>query len=95
MDGYEDICEASKEVSRKIRVLCVADREADSFALYDAQRNQDIVDVLVRARHDRKLLDGDKMFVTMRSGRSAGGVQIEIQVRQANWQGIAGESPVV
>ncbi len=79
MDGFEDICEASKEVSRKIRVLCVADREADSFALYDAQRKHDRVGVVVRARHDRKLLDGDKMFATMRSGRSAGGAQIEIQ----------------
>ena len=34
------------------------DQEADCFALYEAQRTAGRVDLLVRARHDRRLAGG-------------------------------------
>ncbi len=79
MDGYADICEAAKEVSRKIQVICVADREADIVALYDAQRRQAGAEVLLRAQYDQKLLDGRMLFAMLCGGTAAGTVEIEIQ----------------
>lgn len=35
------------------RLVCVMDREADIFELFDEQRKTDKVDLLVRAKHDR------------------------------------------
>ena len=36
------------------QMVCVMDREADFFELFDEQRNKPRVELLVRARHDRK-----------------------------------------
>jgi hypothetical protein len=44
------------------RVISVMDREADFFELFDEQRRTPGVDLLVRARHNRGLIDGMKLF---------------------------------
>ena len=36
------------------RLVCVMDREGDFFELFDEQRRRDKVDLLVRAKHDRR-----------------------------------------
>ena len=78
LEGYKDVCEARKELSRKSRVVVIMDREADSFALYDLQRRRQEVHVLVRARHDRVLADGRKLFARLKSAPLAKTIQIEI-----------------
>lgn len=79
IDGFKDICEAAEELSGETQVICVADREADSFAMFAEQRRQGKAEVLIRAKHDRKLLDDRKLFAVMRSGKAPGNVEIEIQ----------------
>ena len=79
LDAYLDICAAADQISRKIRVICVMDREGDSFALFDAQRRRGRVEMLVRARMDRRLATGRKLFETLASGPAAGSVRIEIK----------------
>ena len=79
LDGFLDICEAAEEIPKQCRLICVMDREADNFALFAAQRAQDRVELLVRARHDRRLAKNKKLFATLRSGPAAAKVRIEIQ----------------
>ena len=55
------------------------DREADNFALFDAHRQHGRVDMLVRARHNRLLAKGRKLYATLRGGPAAAKVQIEIK----------------
>ncbi len=55
------------------------DREADFFELFDAQRRLGTVDVLVRAKHDRRLGTGvEKLFATLRNAPADGHVEIDI-----------------
>ena len=79
LDGYLDICQAAEGLSRKSRLICIMDREADNFALFDAQRRQGRVEMLVRVRQDRVLAKGRKMYATLRSAPVACTLQIEIQ----------------
>ena len=79
LDGLDDIAGATAELSRKTRVVGVMDREADCFELFDRRRQLDRVEVLVRAKHDRRLgPDGPKLFAVMRAGAAGGHVEIEI-----------------
>ena len=79
LDGLDDIAGAAAELSRKTRVVGVMDREADCFELFDRRRQLDRVEVLVRAKHDRRLgPDGPKLFAAMRAGAVGGHVEIEI-----------------
>ncbi len=79
LDGFLDICEAAEEVSKQCRLICVMDREADNFALFAAQQAQDRVEILVRARHDRRLSKDRQLYETLRSGPAAAKVGIKIQ----------------
>ena len=79
LDGFADIVAASRELSGRTRVVSVMDREADFFELFDAQRRSGRVEILVRARHDRRL-DGKegKLFGKMRKGEADGLVDVAI-----------------
>ena len=51
-------------------LISVMDREADFFELFDEQRRVGGVDVLVRAKHDRRLDDSvSKLFATLQPPR--------------------------
>ena len=79
LDGLHDVAEAASELPRKTRVISVMDREADFFELFDAQRRIGRVDVLVRAKHDRRLGEGvEKLFATLRNAPADGHVEIDI-----------------
>ena len=79
LDGFTDIAQAVREVGGRTRVICVCDREADCFELFDRQRRRPRVDLLVRARHDRVLGKGKpKLFATMRGGPPGGRIDIEL-----------------
>ena len=79
LDALHDVAEAACALPRKTRVLSVMDREADFFALFDAQRRNPRVDVLVRAKHDRRLGEGlPKLFATLRNAPAGGHVEMDI-----------------
>ena len=79
LDGLHDVTEAASELPRKTRVISVMDREADFFELFDAQRRIATVEVLVRAKHDRRLGQGlPKLFATLRNAPADGHVEIDI-----------------
>ena len=79
LDGFRDIAGAVREVGSKTRVICVCDREADVFELFDTQRRSERVELLVRAKHDR-VLGGrqPKLFATMSGGAPDGRIDVEI-----------------
>ena len=79
LDGLHDVAEAASKLPRSTRVISVMDREADCFELFDAQRRIGRVDVLVRAKHDRRLGRGlPKLFATLRNAPADGHVEIDI-----------------
>ena len=79
LDGLHDVAEAASELPRKVRVISVMDREADFFELFDAQRRLGTVDVLVRAKHNRRLGRGlPKLFATLRNAPADGHVEMDI-----------------
>ena len=79
LDGLHDVAEAASQLPRKVRVLSVMDREADFSELFDAQRRIGRVDVLVRAKHDRRLgADVERLFATLRNAPGDGHVEIDI-----------------
>ena len=85
IDGFEDTVKLARELTRSTHMISVCDREGDFFELFDRQRSEGRVELLVRARHDRRLVPrrkpqkGRKLFETMRSGEPAGQIGIEIR----------------
>ena len=56
LEGLRDVAGAASQLGTRTRVISVMDREADFFELFDEQRQMGGgVDVLVRAKHDRRL----------------------------------------
>ena len=79
LDGFAGITDAVREVGGKTRVISVCDREADVFELFDQQRRQPQVALLVRAKHDRALgKNRPKLFANMSGGEPDGLMTIEI-----------------
>ena len=60
-------CEQAAAQMPETRLVCVMDREADFFELFDEQRRRDKVDLLVRAKHDRLIGDELTLFAQVRS----------------------------
>lgn len=75
------------EVSRQIpdtHQVCVMDREADFFELFDEQRKTDKVDLLVRSRHDRTIDDeGHHLFESVRSSPISAEMEIRVPRQSA------------
>jgi len=65
------------------RLVCVMDRGADFFELFDEQRNNRRVDLLVRAKHDRALGDGQGLFEVVRQSLAQGQLQIPVPRQSA------------
>ena len=79
VDGFRDIVAATRDLTRSTRVISVMDREADFFQLFDEQRRLGRVELLVRAKHDRRLqTKGPKLFEKMAKGAPDGEVEVEI-----------------
>ena len=75
LDGLRDVAAAAAQLGAKTRVISVMDREADFFELFDEQRRVGGADVLVRAKHDRRLGGGaSKLFATLRNAPADGHV---------------------
>ena len=62
------------------RQVCVMDREADFFELFDEQRRTRKVDLLVRAKHDRSTNDDDlNLFDRLRQSPVQAQLHIKVQ----------------
>ncbi len=80
LEGFDDIAAAAREIGGKTRVISVCDREADMFALFDAQRRRPRVELLVRAKHDRVLgEEKPKLFATMGGDTPDGLIDVEVE----------------
>jgi hypothetical protein len=63
---FRHLVEQAKRMPQT-RLISVCDREADFFDLFDEQRQQSRVELLVRAKHNRALLgENDRLFETLR-----------------------------
>jgi len=77
LEGYESCVEASG-LMPETRIVNVMDREADIYELFElAEKNDNRVDLLVRAKHDRLLVDSErKLFEQLRGAP----VRFELEV---------------
>lgn len=66
IQGLRDCVQMAAELP-DTRLVCVMDREADFFELFDEQRRRDKVDLLVRAKHDRVTTAEFNLFACARS----------------------------
>jgi len=66
IEGIRD-CMALKRKMPHTSIINVMDREADFFELFDVHRNEcSGIDLIVRAKHDRKITGEHKLFDTVR-----------------------------
>jgi hypothetical protein len=78
INGLRD-CVALADELPNTRQVCVLDREADFFELFDEQRQTGKVDLLVRAKHDRAINDpGPHLFDSVRNRPVCGEFRIRV-----------------
>jgi hypothetical protein len=65
------------------RQVCVMDREADFFELFDEQRQSGRVDLLVRAKHDRATGEDVNLFEFIRQSPVQGQLRIHVPRQSA------------
>ena len=75
--GLRECVALSKELPHT-RQICVMDREADFFELFDEQRKTARVELLVRAKHDRVMPGETHLFEVVRQSAVQGALQIVV-----------------
>ena len=84
LEGYERLAEMAPQLAQT-RLVYVADREADIMALMVSARNSGTpVDWLVRAKHNRTLKDGDKLWARVTKGEALGELRFTMAQRQGH-----------
>lgn len=82
VEGYERICESAAQLP-DTRCVYVGDRESDMLALMRRAVALDHpADWLVRARHDRALPDGKKLFASVSEQEAMGTVRFRFRPRR-------------
>jgi hypothetical protein len=77
-------CAALAKSLPKTRVISVADREADFYELFVEQQRLPEVDLVVRAKHDRRLPgDQGRLFAAVRTTEPGGKVALEVTRQSA------------
>jgi hypothetical protein len=69
---------SAREIPIHTRQVCVMDREADFFELFDEQRNSAKVDLLVRAKHDRAMPGHTHLFEAVRQSAVQGALEVVV-----------------
>lgn len=82
IQGVRDCVELAPQLP-DTRIVCVMDREADFFELFEEQRRKRRVDLLVRAKHDRNLGEDLKFFEVMRESPAQDQLQIAVPRQSA------------
>ena len=77
IQGLRECVEVAGEVP-DTRLICVMDREADFFELFDEQRQTRRVDLLVRAKHDRATSEELNLFESVRQSPLRGELRIAV-----------------
>lgn len=77
IEGLRDCVQASAQLGPTTRQVCVMDREADFFDLFDEPRNNK-VDLLVRAKHDRVMGADKTLFEHVRQSTVQGTLEIMV-----------------
>lgn len=78
IEGLRGCVEVAKQLPNTHQI-CVMDREADFFELFDEQRKTNKVDLLVRSQHDRVIGDkGGHLFESVRASAACGEMVIQV-----------------
>lgn len=77
IEGVRDCVELSAQMPQTA-IVCVMDREADFFELFDEHRRNPRVDLLVRAQYDRRTAEEHKLFETLRQSPVKGRLLIQV-----------------
>jgi hypothetical protein len=80
--GLRQCVSLSKELPQT-RQVCVMDREADFFELFDEQRKSAKVELLVRAKHDRVMPGETHLFEVVRQSAVQGALQVVVPRQSA------------
>jgi Domain of unknown function (DUF4338)/Transposase DNA-binding/Transposase Tn5 dimerisation domain len=72
-------CAAAAKQMPETRIICVMDREADFYELFDARREDPCVDLLVRAKWNRRTAAHLPLFDRLRSAEKRGEVTLTIK----------------
>lgn len=83
IEHHRDLVELSAQMPNT-RLIDVCDREADFFELFDEQRQNPRVELLVRAKHDRNINEAPfKLFETLRQAPLQSRVRVQIPRQSA------------
>ena len=83
IEHHRDLVELAAQMPHT-RLIDVCDREADFFELFDEQRRNGRVDLLVRAKHDRSIsTDPFKLFQAVRQAEVQSQVRVHIPRQSA------------
>jgi hypothetical protein len=83
IEHHRDLVELAAEMPQT-RLIDVCDREADFFELFDEQRQNPSVELLVRAKHDRTLAEEPfKLFEAVRQAPVQSRVRVQIPRQSA------------
>jgi hypothetical protein len=77
IQGLRQCADLAGELS-ETRQICIMDREADFYELFDEQRRLRGVELLVRAKHDRTLGENAHLFETVRQSPVKGQFRIPV-----------------
>ena len=81
--GFRDTVQAAAQIPNT-RIVNVCDREADFFELFEEQRRNPSVELLVRANHNRVIQEGPgKLFDVLRQAPLQGRVQVNVPRQSA------------
>ena len=83
IEHHRDLVELAKEMPQT-QLINVCDREADFFELFDEQRKNPCVDLLIRAQHNRTLKEEPfKLFEAVRQTSELSRVRVVIPSQSA------------
>lgn len=82
IEGLRTCSQLAKELPTT-RQICVMDREADFFELFDEQRQRARVDLLIRAQHDRCTGEALRLFESARQSPVQGRLNITVPRQSA------------
>ena len=82
LEGLRE-CVALTEQMPDTRLVSVMDREGDIFELFDEQRQKPTVELLVRAKHNRHLVEHERLFQAVRDAPEQARLQIVVARQSA------------
>lgn len=83
IEHHRDLVELAGTMPQT-KIIDVCDREADFFELFDEQRKNPSVDILIRAKHDRNIKEEPyKLFAAVRESPIQGQIQVPLQKHSA------------